>query len=72
MITECREINQLCKYMKKVRSSQATILVLNWVKLGFSLWVPLIIGYASLMAIEEILVLFLSWCSLKIVSAGVI
>ena len=29
MITECTEFNWLCKYLKKVRSSQAVILVLN-------------------------------------------
>ena len=31
--------NWLCKHMKKVRSSQAAILVLNWVKHSFSQWV---------------------------------
>ena len=41
MIIECRELSWLCKNMKKVRSSQAAILVLNWVKHSFSLWVSL-------------------------------
>ena len=35
LIIECIELNWLCKYMKKVRSSQAAILVLNWVKTQF-------------------------------------
>ena len=30
-VTECIEINWLCKHTEKVRSSQAAILVLNWV-----------------------------------------
>ena len=33
------ELNWLCKHIKKIRSSQPTILVLNWIKHGFSLWV---------------------------------
>ena len=36
-----RFINWLCKHMKKVRNSQAAILVLNWVNHSFSLWVSL-------------------------------
>ena len=32
---ECKKLNWLCKHIKKVRSSQATILVLNWVKTQF-------------------------------------
>ena len=40
-IIECRELNGLCKHMKKVRSSQAAILILNLVKHSFSLWVLL-------------------------------
>ena len=35
MITECIELNWSCKHMKKVRSSQTTILVLDWVKQFF-------------------------------------
>ena len=35
MIIECIELNCLCKHMKKVRSSQAAILVMNWVKQFF-------------------------------------
>ena len=42
MIIECIELNWLCKHMKKIRSSQAPISVLNWVKHNFSLWVSLI------------------------------
>ena len=38
---ECLELNSLCKYMKKVTNNQAAILVLNWIKLSFSLWVSL-------------------------------
>ena len=38
---ECIELNWLCKLMKKVKSCQAAIVVLNWVKHGFSLWVSL-------------------------------
>ena len=41
LIMECIELNWLCKHMKKVRSSQAAILVMNWVKQSFSLWVSL-------------------------------
>ena len=33
------ELNWLCKHTKKVRSSQGIILVMNWVKHSFSLWV---------------------------------
>ena len=43
MIMEYIGCNWLCKQIKKVRSSQAVILVLNWVKYSFSLWVQLII-----------------------------
>ena len=35
------KLNWLYKHMKKVRSSQPPILVLNWIKHGFSLWVSL-------------------------------
>ena len=35
VIIECVELNWLCKYMKKVRSSQVVILALNWVKTQF-------------------------------------
>ena len=38
---ECIELNWLCKHMKKVRSSQAAILVLDWIKHSFYLWVLL-------------------------------
>ena len=41
MIIECIELNWSCKHMKKVRSRQAAILVLNRVKHSFSLWVSL-------------------------------
>ena len=37
MIIECIELNWLRKYVKKVRSSQAAILLLNWVKTIFPL-----------------------------------
>ena len=37
-IIECIELNWLCKHMKKTRTSQAAILVLNWIKYNFSLW----------------------------------
>ena len=33
--------NWLCKHIKKVRSSHPAILVLNWIKHSFSLWVSL-------------------------------
>ena len=36
---ECTEHNWLCKNMKKVRSSEAAIPLLNRVKHSFSLWV---------------------------------
>ena len=39
VIIEYIEFNWLCKRMKNVRNSQAVILVLNWVKHSFSLWV---------------------------------
>ena len=39
MIMECIELNWLCKHMKEVRSSQASIFVINWVKHSFSPWV---------------------------------
>ena len=32
LIMECIEFNWLCKHMKKIRSSQRAISVLNWVK----------------------------------------
>ena len=35
------ELNWLCKHLKKVRGIQAAILVLNWVKHSFSLWISL-------------------------------
>ena len=34
----CIELNSLCNHMEKVRSSQAAILILNWLKHSFSLW----------------------------------
>ena len=34
-VMKCIELNWLCKHMKKVRSSQASILVLNWVNHSF-------------------------------------
>ena len=40
-IIELCKHNWFCKHSKKVRSSQPTILVLNWVKHRFSLWVSL-------------------------------
>ena len=41
VIMEFEELNWICKHMKKVRSSQAAILLLNWVKTHLSLWVSL-------------------------------
>ena len=41
VIMEFDELNWICKHMKKVRSSQAAILLLNWVKTHLSLWVSL-------------------------------
>ena len=41
VIMEWLELNCLCKHMKKVRSDQTAILVLNWVKYSFSLWLSL-------------------------------
>ena len=41
MIIEYIEPNWLCKHMRRVRSSQEALLVLNWVKHSFSLWVSL-------------------------------
>ena len=41
VIIECTKLNWLCKHMKMVRSSQVAIIVLNWVKQSFSLWVSL-------------------------------
>ena len=41
VIMEFEELNWICKHMKKVRSSQAAILLLNWVKPHLSLWVSL-------------------------------
>ena len=41
MIMECIGLNWSCKYMKKDRSSQATILVINWIKHSFSILVLL-------------------------------
>ena len=32
LIMECIELNWLCKYIKKIRSSQPAIPILNWVK----------------------------------------
>ena len=32
LIMECVELNWLCKHIKKIRSSQPAILVLNWVQ----------------------------------------
>ena len=42
VIMKCIEVTWSCKHMEKVRSSQAAILILNWVKHSFSLWVSLI------------------------------
>ena len=36
-----RERIELCKCMKKVKSSQTAILVLDWVKHSFNMWVSL-------------------------------
>ena len=41
VIMECIELKWLCKHMKKVRNNHAPILVLNWVKHIFALWVSL-------------------------------
>ena len=43
LIMECTELNWLCKHIKKIRSSQPSIPVLNWVKCLSSLflWVSL-------------------------------
>ena len=41
VIVECIELSWLSIYLEKVRSSQAVIVVLNWVKCSFSLWVSL-------------------------------
>ena len=41
VIIECIELNWLCKHLKKIRSIQATILVLNWAKQSLFLWVSL-------------------------------
>ena len=41
VIVECIELNWMYKHMEKVRSSQAVILVQNWVKHSFSLWISL-------------------------------
>ena len=41
-VAECIiELNWLCKHIKKVRSCQPAIFVLNWIKHSFSLWIPL-------------------------------
>ena len=40
-IIECIEFNWLYKHINKVKRSQAVILVLNWIKHIFSLWVSL-------------------------------
>ena len=52
---ECIELNRLCKHMKKVRSSQAAIFVLNWVKHSFSLWVSLIHLNKEVCCISDVL-----------------
>ena len=39
---DCIELNWLCKHMRKFRSNQSVIFVLNWEKHSFSLWVSLI------------------------------
>ena len=47
MIVQCIiELNSLCKHIKKVRSSQAAILVLNWIKHSF-FWVSLNISFLA-------------------------
>ena len=40
-VMEYIERNWLCKHMKKVKSNQEAILVLEWVKHSFSLWISL-------------------------------
>ena len=35
------ELNWLCRHIKNIRSSEPAILVLNWIKHSFSLWVSL-------------------------------
>ena len=44
---ECKKLNWFCKHMKKVRSTQAAILVLNWVKQFFPVWIVNLFGVLS-------------------------
>ena len=48
MIIECIELNWLYKHTKKVRSSEATIPILNWVKHSFFLWLSLMIMWITI------------------------
>ena len=59
---ECIEHNLLCKHIKEVISSQDAVLVMNWVKHSFSLWVLLksLIIYYRLTYSEWILITTLS------------
>ena len=41
MIIDSIELTQLCKDRKRMRTSQTAILVLNWVKHSFCLWISL-------------------------------
>ena len=47
ILNTCKELNWLGKHMKKIRSGQAIIFVLNWVKHSFSLWFSLILKSLS-------------------------
>ena len=42
------ELNSFCKNTKKLRSSQAAVLLLNWIKHSFSLWDTLRVSLINL------------------------
>ena len=58
---ECTQLTWLCKHMKSVRSSQVAILVLDWVKLNFSLWVSLMYKISEKKIAQQKLLLWNTW-----------
>ena len=47
------ELDWLCKHMKNIRSSQPSILDLNWIKHSFSLWASLKNGFPDIIFQKE-------------------
>ena len=71
-VMACIELNWLYKNIKKVGSSQAVILVLNWVKHGFSLWVSSTSRWTTVSFVKQFssditrIILDIVWCPMLI------